>query len=280
MRHSLLCVLLACATSAAFAEPADRLHITWKDNYLTVTGGRLADKQLKVLYLEAYCRAGSTKREWKQTVIGHKTTLISSDDAKGTIRLQCLLKDGVTVDHQLTAGPDDVDFQLNFHNPTDKPSELDWGQPCLRVDDFCGRDKDNYLPKCFIFQGGKLTRMPTPNWATDALYTPGQVWAARGVNRDDVNPRPLNPNTPDNSLIGCFSADEKTIVAIAFEPNHELFQGIYACLHSDFHVGGLKPGERKTVRGKLYVMPAEPEALLARWAKDFPAQSSPEPSRP
>src|SRR5205823_5162948 len=115
----------------------------------------------------------------------------------------------------------------------------------------------------------KLTRMPTANWATEALYTPGQVWAAQGVKRTDVNPRPLNDSVPDNSLIGCFSADEKMMLAVAFEPNQELFQGVYCCLHSDFRLGGLKPGESKKVHGKLYIVPADAEALLKRHSKDF-----------
>ena len=87
--------------------------------------------------------------------------------------------------------------------------------------------------------------MPTRDWATKALYTPGQVWCPRGVDRNDVNPRPLSPNVPDNGLIGCYSADDRTIFATAFEPYQELFQGVAACLHSDFRIGGLQPSETK-----------------------------------
>ena len=261
------CCAALWIVATVYADESARLGITWKDNYLTVSGPQVPGKEIKVLYLEAFCRAGSTKRDWKQTVIRHQTKLISDDGR--VIRLQSTLADGVMVDHEITSGPDDVSFTLAARNPTDKPSEVDWGQPCVRVDGFTGRDKNTYLEKCFIFQDGRLQRMPTEHWASDALYVPGQVWAAKGINRDDVNPRPLNPRTPDNSLIGCFSADEKMILAIAFEPNQELFQGVYACLHSDFRIGGLKPGESKTVRGKLYLLPADVEGLLARWARDF-----------
>src|SRR5207244_3352922 len=130
--------------------------------------------------------------------------------------------------------------------------------------------KETYLGKCFIFENGKLARLPTSNWATRALYTPGQVWAAKGVKRSDVNPRPLNDAAAENALIGCFPADEKMMLAVAFEPCQELFQGVYACLHSDFRIGGLAPGESKKIRGKIYIMPADAEALLARYRKDFP----------
>src|SRR5690606_27501892 len=106
-------------------------------------------------------------------------------------------------------------------------------------------------------------RMPTRDWATEARYTPGQVWAPRGVNRDDVNPRPLSKLVPSNGLIGCYSADDSMLFATAFEPYQELFQGVAVCLHSDFRLGGLKPGETKKVRGKIYIVANDIDALLA-----------------
>jgi hypothetical protein len=87
-----------------------------------------------------------------------------------------------------------------------------------------------------------------------------------------VNPRPLNPHVPSNGLIGCFSADDKWLFATAFEPYQELFQGVIVCLHSDFRIGGLKPGETKQIRGKIYVVPNDVPALLKRYERDFPEQ--------
>jgi len=84
-----------------------------------------------------------------------------------------------------------------------------------------------------------------------------------------VNPRPLNPHTPSNGLIGCFSSDEKQILAMAWKPYQELFQGIITCLHSDFRIGGLKPGETKEIRGKVYIVPADVPALLKRYEQDL-----------
>jgi hypothetical protein len=126
-----------------------------------------------------------------------------------------------------------------------------------------------------VFLDGKLARMPTRDWATKARYTPGQVWAPKHVDRDDVNPRPLSKNVPSNGLIGCYSSDEKWLFATAFEPYQELFQGVITCLHSDFRLGGLKPGETKKVRGKIYVVPADVDQLLIRYRRDFPEHKSP-----
>ena len=84
--------------------------------------------------------------------------------------------------------------------------------------------------------------MPTKIWATQARYTPGQVWRPKNVPATDVNPRPLNPRIPSNGLIGCFSGDEKWVFATAWEPYQELFQGVARCLHSDFRLGAPQPG--------------------------------------
>ena len=265
-------VCLLAAGTVVPAEPAGSLRMAWKDNYLTITGPNLPGGEMRVLYLEAYCRPGSTDRDWKETVIGHTTELVSASGDGREIKLRCRLNDGVVVDHVLTATADEVDFRLTAHNPTKQESQAHWAQPCVRVDKFTGLDKTQYVSKCFLFLDGKLERMPTKNWAMKARYVPGQVWAAKGVDRNDVNPRPLSDATPSNGLIGCFSGDDKWLMASAWEPYQELFQGVAHCVHSDFRLGGLKPGETKRIKGKLYILPNDVEALLARYKKDFPEQ--------
>lgn len=257
------------------AEPT--LTATWKDNYLVVKGEHIPGGEIRTLYLEAFCKPGSTDRDWGKTVIPHKTELVSTSEDGRAIRLRSRLADGVIVDHTITVGRDEVDFQLTAKNPTKTNSLVDWAQPCLRVDGFTGTSRDDarelhpaYIKKCFLFLDGKLTRLPTTPWATVARYTPGQVYVPKGINRDDVNPRPLSSLVPSNGLTGAFSKDEKWIVATAWEPYQEIFQGVITCMHSDFRIGGLKPGETKTIRGKLYLVPADVDSLVKRYEKDFP----------
>jgi hypothetical protein len=95
-----------------------------------------------------------------------------------------------------------------------------------------------------------------------------------------VNPRPLSSVVPSNGLIGCVSSDGKELVATSWEPYQELFQGVIVCLHSDFRIGGLEPGESKTTRGKIYLMPADFPALEARYRSDFPGQEQHSARRP
>jgi hypothetical protein len=277
----LVVVVIACAGAIVFggwrttapAEAKDsRLGITWEKNFLTVSGQQVPCGEIKVNYLEAFCRAGSTDREWGQTVIPHTTELVSAEP--GRVRLKSTLADGVTVEHELRAGKDEVDFRLVAKNPTDKVSEAHWAQPCVRVDRFTGvraaPASEEYLPKGFIFLDGKAARLPVQPWATKARYVPGQVWCPRGVPRTDVNPRPLSTIVPTDGLIGCYSADDSKIMASAWEPYQELFQGVATCLHADFRIGGLQPGETKAIRGKLYVVDPDPSRLLRRYRKDFP----------
>lgn len=264
-------VLIGLGTVQA-AEPTPNLRIEWEKNFLTIRGD-FPGQVISVNYLEAYCRPGCTEREWGQTVIGHTTEMVSASDDKKLIKLKCTLKDGVIVHHEIRAGSDEVDFRIVATNPTDKESQAHWAQPCIRLDKFVGvpatRASEEYLPRSFVFLDGKLERMPTRDWATKARYIPGQVWAPKGVDRNDVNPRPLSPLVPSNGLIGCYSSDDKWLFATAFEPYQELFQGVIVCLHSDFRIGGLKAGETKKIRGKIYVTPADVAVLLKRYERDF-----------
>ncbi len=251
---------------------ASPITLTWQDEILSLHSPSLPGP-VELLYIEAYCRPGSTNRLWPETVIPHHSELISLSADGTQLELLNRLADGVTVRHHISTAPGEVKFQLSAHNPTGQPSQVDWGQPCLRVGPFSGHmngpNIDDYLPKCFVFIQGRLVRMPLKPWSRHALYTPGQVWRNPAVSKDDVNPRPLSSLLPSHGLIGCFSADETTLLAMAWKPYQELFQGIFRCIHADFRIGGLLPGETKTSYGKLYWMVNDPEDLLARYTADF-----------
>lgn len=251
-----------------------KLTISWKENFLRINDDRNPGGALEVWYLEAYCRAGSTDREWNETVIDHETKLLSATETE--IKLRCQLADGVIIDHLIKAEGDKVSFRLIAKNPTGQKSEAHWGQPCIRVGEFTGTRKDAnkyaYLKDSFVFLNDKKSFMPTDNWATSARYVPGQVWCPCHVPKTDLNPRPLSMDQPSNGLIGCISADKKWLMATAWDPYQELFQGVIRCLHSDFRIGGLEVGEEKIIRGAIYVMANDVSTLIKRYEEDFPAQ--------
>lgn len=272
---------LTAAEGQATATSEPRLTLSREKNMLYLHGAHIPGGKIAINYLEAYCRANSTDADWgKHTVVKHETQTIDLNADRTVLKLKCTVADGITVEHTITAKADEVDFRLVAHNPTQRRSEVHWAQPCIRVGEFAGLgadqtdDKYAYLRKSFVFLDGEPAFMPTRNWATTARYIPGQVWCPANVPRTDVNPRPLSKEVPSNGLIGCYSADNNWIFATAFEPYQELFQGVIRCLHADFRLGGLQPGETKTIRGKIYIVPADMEALVKRYQKDFPEQVS------
>ena len=280
-----LALLFLVLSLAGTGKPGPKGHspitLAWKDNILTIHHPGIPGGKIETWYLEAYCRPGSTDRAWEKTVIGHKTRLTYISEDKTRLRLRCTLKDGVTVDHVIRAVADGVSFELIARNKTSQVSQAHWAQPCTRVGLFTGTDatvtenKYAYLAKSFIFQDkdDKPDFMPTAGWSVKARYTPGQVWCPKHVPRTDVNPRPLHAKAPHLGLIGCISSDDKWLLAMAWEPYQELFQGVIRCLHSDFRIGGLAPGQSKVIRGRIYLMPNNLPDLLARYRRDFPEQA-------
>src|SRR4051794_39224692 len=112
---SLFGVVAALAVQSALAaEPG--LTIAWEKNFLSIRGEFPGD-ELRILYLEAYCRPGSTDRDWRETVIPHTAEKVEASADGRLIRLRDKLADGVTVEHTITAGKDEVDFHLTAQNP-------------------------------------------------------------------------------------------------------------------------------------------------------------------
>ena len=66
-------LLLKGIASIQSAEPTN-LELNWSNNMLTISGNHLPGKEIKIHYLEAYCRANSHTADWaSHTVIKHKT---------------------------------------------------------------------------------------------------------------------------------------------------------------------------------------------------------------
>jgi len=265
----LLLVLLlgSCASPAAGLAPP--LRLTWEKNMLSISGEGVPGGKVDVWYLEAYCRSRSTDRDWKLTTIPHTTEkLPGSTDTE--IRLRCRVLGGVEVNHVITAAPGEIDFRVEAVNRGEEYVDAVWVQPCIRVGGFTGGNQQTYVDRCFIYVDGKQTFLPQARRTEKAVYKGGQIYVPPGIDTRDVNPRPLSPDQPSNGLIGCVSADGRMLFATAWEPYQELFQGVIVCIHSDFRLGGLKPGETKRARGKIYLMENDPNRLLERYRKDFP----------
>jgi hypothetical protein len=246
------------------------LNVAWTNNMLSVSRPDIPGGKIDIWYLEAFCRSGSTRRDWRQTTIPHRTELLSADKGRKRLRLRTTVEPNVEVLHDIRAGKDEVDFRLTLKNRGTGYVDVEWFQPCMRVDRFTGGNQSNYISKSFIFTERGLTRLDKTRRTEEAIYRGGQVYVPRGIHLDDVNPRPISPDQPVNGLIGCVSADERFLLAMTWDQTQELFQGVIVCLHNDPRVGGLKAGETKKLHGKVYFLKNDSEALLKRYRRDFP----------
>ncbi len=249
---------------------ANALTMSWTNNFLTISGDSIPGDSVRVLYIEAFCRSGSTDRDWNETVIPHKTQLLSA--SADHTRLEFLTTaENIEAKHSVRASQDAVEFIWTIKNTGTKPVDLDWFQPtCIEVDHFTGGKQDDYWKHCFIFTQRGLTTLDKTRRTEQARYHGGQVYVPKGIDLKSVNPRPISRDQPINNLIGCFSADNKWLLATAWDKTHELFQGVRVCVHGDPHIGGLEPGQTKQVRGKLYILKNNPTELLRRYRRDFP----------
>ena len=115
------------------AEP-EPFVLTWESNFLTIRRPihsplQIPGGPIRVHYIEAYCRPGSTDREWSKTTIGHKTEVVGGKQGSSHLVLRSTLKDGVIVEHDLRGLPSAVEFQLTARNPTRHESQVQWAQP-------------------------------------------------------------------------------------------------------------------------------------------------------
>jgi len=267
IRH--LSFLLLVGPFAVTAGTTAGLSVTWTNNMLSISGAGIPGGKIDIWYLEAFCRSGSTRRDWRQTTIPHRTELVSAGKKGKRIKLRTVVEPNVEVAHDIRAGKDEVDFRLTLKNRGNEFVDVQWFQPCMRVERFTGGNQSNYINKSFIFTDRGLTPLDKTRRTEEAIYRGGQVYVPKGINLDDVNPRPISPDQPVNGLIGCVSADDRYLLAMAWDQTQELFQGVIVCLHNDPRVGGLKAGETKKLHGKVYFLRNDPKALLKRYKRDF-----------
>lgn len=82
------------------------------------------------------------------------------------------------------------------------------------------------------------------------------------------------PTSEVNAATGLLirqSADRKWVTGVGWDDCLSV-QGHnpWACMHACVRVGPLKPGDRKTVRGRLYLFPGTPAECLLRWRRAAP----------
>lgn len=250
--------------------------LSWTNGLLRISSPKLPSGKLEILYLEAFCRNGAHHQGWDKTKIPHRTTLLQTAADGKRLEFETVVADKVQVRHEVWAERDSIRFSYTLKNFSPEAFDVQWFQPaCIRVAEFSGGDQQTYTGKSFVFTERGLTPLDQLARTTNALYRGGQVYLPKNTKPENANPRPICENRITNGLIGCISADARQILATASSSTHELFEGVYVCLHSDPYIGGLAPGETKTVTSRLYLLPNNPDLLLKRYQRDFAGRALP-----
>ncbi len=245
--------------------------ITWTNNLLSLHTPIVPSGVIQIWYLEAFLHPGARTQSWNLSKIPHQTKLLHASADRRKLSFVTEVQTNIQVRHRVELKKDEVTFDYEIENKSTAAVDLQWFQPaCIRVGELMDRQQSNFVERAFIFTENGFTWLSDTRRTTNALYLGGQVYVPPGINHDDANPRPVARLQPVLGLIGCVSADGKTMLATASSTTHELFEGVYVCLHSDPHLGGLAPGETKRIKAKIYLLKADPEQLLRRYKKDFP----------
>ena len=265
------CLLLLMVVPVAGQDPGSRL--SWTNNLLTFHDARLPGGRLEVWYLEAFLQPGAHDRDWNETRLPHRTELVHATPDGQELRFKTRLEPSVVVLHEVRIESDGLDLRFLLSNEGTDAVPLQWFQPaCIRVAEFTGCGQSNYTRKSFVFTSKGRTTLDRMRRTEKARYLGGQVYLPPWTAVADANPRPISSDRIASGLIGCVSADGKWILATASDQTHELFEGVYVCLHSDPLIGGLKPGESKRIRQKLYLVPNDVEDLVRKYRRDFPTR--------
>ena len=270
-----LLAIAGVAIALGFAAPtsAQSPSLTWTNNLLTWSDLRLPGGKIEVWYLEAFLRSGAHDRDWGQTVVRHRTELSSAAPDGRELRFRTRGEPDLEVLHHVAVADDGLDLEFEMINRGTNASPVRWFQPaCIRVAGFTGTDQMGYLAKSFVFTPTGLTLLKDLKRNSEARYRGGQVFLPPWTAAAEANPRPIAGNSLTNGLIGCFSADGRWILATASNHTHELFEGVYVCLHSDPKIAAVPAGGNLRIRQKIYLMTNDVPALLQRYRQDFPAR--------
>lgn len=103
-------------TPASAAKP--ELTLSYEaPHWLVIHGDHIPGKQVRINYLEAYCRANSTDADWvKHTVVKHEAQLISLNEEKTVLRVRDRVSDGLIVEHTIKAGREEIEIVISEKN--------------------------------------------------------------------------------------------------------------------------------------------------------------------
>src|SRR5207245_2693280 len=111
---SLVFGIWSFVSTPTLALASDDLTLNWTNNLLTLSSPTLPGGKLDIWYLEAFCREGSTGRDWGKTVLPHKTQLVSADPRH--LHFRTTVEPDVEMLHDILAGTDEIEIHFELKN--------------------------------------------------------------------------------------------------------------------------------------------------------------------
>src|SRR5262245_66188476 len=92
--RELVAIVILCVAASAPVHAAG-LTLARDGHWLVIKGEQIPGSEIRINYLEAYCRADSTDADWvKHTVIPHTNKLVSLSKDKKVLKLHATLPYG------------------------------------------------------------------------------------------------------------------------------------------------------------------------------------------
>src|SRR5262249_45444776 len=127
--------------------------------------------------------------------------------------------------------------------------------------------------RTYLFDGERLRPLAKAGGPRIVLH---KVVGADGFIPPGHRALPVAPGEAKTPIVIIEGTDGKHSVGLGFEHADSIYGDAKGnkCFHADPYFGSLKPGEQRKMRGRLYLMNGNAQAVLQRFKHDFPESTS------
>jgi len=187
-----------------------------------------------------------------------------------SLSANCLVPNKGEFSLAMSAREDYLDIVLSLRNDLSTAmGEIDWAFCVVGIES--ASFSDSARTRTYLFDGhglrtfDELRRDPKMELFN---VTPGHGFVPAGHKMLSVSPVEAKA-----SVVMVESPDRRHVAALGFERAYAIYGDAIGnkCFHADPYFGPLrKPGEKRTVKGRLYLMDGTAESAFARFQRDFP----------
>ena len=172
---------------------------------------------------------------------------------------------------RLKAAADYIDINMKIRNDTKRVMPwVDWYfcPVAFEAPSLLNRDLD----RTYLFDGKRLVTLAETGDPSETMYLVTGDRGSAGFIPPLHAAHPASKTKARAPLVIVENRAGTHSLGLAFERAHSIFSSAgNGCYHADPFFGHqLKPGEERTVRGRLYLAAGKPQDLFKRFAADFP----------